>query len=294
MTIAVLARRAASDMRQHLGTQIMTTVVVSLSLLIVVFFSFIYFNLQHFVERFGSELGLVIFLKEGTPQDRIPEFYQKLTQLPEVESVKYVSPEEAFKRLESYLAEEREILEGVSPQFLPPSFELQVNRAVFNLDRISEIAGEITQWPEVSKVQYGQEWINRLAVFSRAVKIVVIVSGALLLLTAAFVVASTIKLTVYARQEELEILRLAGATNGFITAPFLIEAFLQGFVGSTFAVGILFLGHKSLGEVMAQVELLRGVTLSFLPWPFALTIIASSVLLCLLGTALAMQRFLRL
>jgi len=294
MTIAVLARRAASDMKQHLGTQIMTTMVVSLSLLIVVFFSFIYFNLQHFVERFGSELGLVIFLKEDTPQDRIPELYQKLTQLPEVESVKYVSPEEAFKRLESYLAEEREILAGVSPQFLPPAFELQVNRAVFNLDRISAIAGELMQWPEVSKVQYGQEWINRLAVFSKTVRIVVIVSGTLLLLTAAFVVASTIKLTVYARQEELEILRLAGATNGFITTPFLIEAFFQGFVGSTLAVGILFLGHKSLAQVMTQVELLRGVSLSFLPWPFALTIIASSVLLCLLGTAVAMQRFLRL
>jgi len=294
MTVGILTRRALADLRQHLGTQFMTTVVVSLSILIFTFFSLMYFNLQRFVERFGTELGLVIFLEETTLQDRIPVLYQDLARLSGVESVRYVSPEEAFKRLETYLHEEREVLAGVDPTFLPASFELQVNRAVFNLDRIGQLAAEIGAWPEISKVQYGQEWIHRLEVFSNVVRLIVLVAGVLLLFTATFVVASTIKLTVYARQDELEILRLVGATNVFIQGPFLIEAFLQGLVGSVLAVAFVFLCYRYLGGLLVHSEVLRGVAFSFLPWSYVATIVSSSVALCVFGTTLAMRRFLRL
>ncbi len=294
MTMGIFFRRAFSDLKLRLGTQLMTTLVVCLSILIFSFFALLYFNLEHFIERFGSELGIVIFLKENVPQDRIPSLYAKITRLDGVESVNYVSPEEAFKRLENYLRHEKEVLEGVNPRFLPPSFEIRIDRAVFNLDRIRSLAQELAQWPEVSKVQYGQEWINKLQVFASLTRNIVFISGLLLLLTAAFVVANTIKLTVYARQEELEILRLVGATNTFIEAPFLIEAFLQGLIGSTLAVAIVYACFKYLSEAVAASELLRGVTVSFFPWHYTFMIIGASVALCVFGTALAMRRFLRL
>ncbi len=294
MIISISLRRALADIRQHFPTQIMTTMVVSLSLLILTFFCLFSINLQHFVERFGNELGVVVFLKQGIPQERIPILYQKITGLKGVEAVKYVSPEEAFKRLQSYLKDEREVLEGVDPRFLPPSFEIQVNRAVFNLARIKQVAGEIEQWPEVSKVQYGREWIDRLEAFSGIVRKIVAISGLLLMLTAAFVVANTIKLTVYARQEELEILRLVGATNSFIQGPFLIEAFLQGLAGSGIALSIVFGTYAYLEKMLGASSMFKNFELSFLPWQYVAAIISSSVILCVMGTALAMRRFLRL
>jgi cell division transport system permease protein len=218
--------------------------VVSLSILIFAFFTLLYFNLQHFVERFGTELGLT---------------------------------------------DEKGVLEGVDPEFLPPSFEIQINRAVFQLERIKQLAGEIDKWPEVSKVQFGQEWIDRLYVFSSLVRIIVAIAGLLLLFTAAFVVTNTIKLTVYARQEELEIMRLVGATNMFIQGPFLVEAFLQGLLGSSLALGAVFACYRFLQGLEAKSELLRGVNICFIPWHYTVAIIASSVLLCVLGSALAMR-----
>jgi cell division transport system permease protein len=294
MTLAILCRRAFSDLRQNFCAQLITTMVVSLSILIFAFFTLLYFNLQHFVDRFGAELGLVVFLTEDTPKDRIPSLYQKLTGLSEVEKVTYISSEEAFGRLEKFLKDEKEVLEGVDPQFLPPSFEIQVNRAVFQLKRIKQLAGEIDKWPEVSKVQFGQEWIDRLYVFSGLVRTIVAITGLLLLFTAAFVVTNTIKLTVYARQEELEIMRLVGATKMFMQGPFLVEAFLQGLVGSSLALGIVFAGYRFLQGFEAKSELLRGVSICFIPWHYTVAIITSSVLLCVIGTALAMRRFLRL
>jgi len=294
MTLAILCRRAFSDFRQNFCAQLITTMVVSLSILIFAFFTLLYFNLQHFVDKFGTELGLTIFLTKDTPKDRIPSLYQKLTGLSEVEKVTYISSEEAFRRLEHFLKDEKDVLEGVDLHFLPPSFEIQINRAVFQLNRIKQLAGEIDKWPEVSKVQFGQEWIDRLYVFSGFVRTIVIITGILLLFTAAFVVTNTIKLTVYARQEELKIMRLVGATNMFIQGPFLVEAFLQGLLGSSLALGIVFAGYRFLQGFEAKSELLRGVSICFIPWHYTAAIIASSVLLCVIGTALAMRRFLRL
>ncbi len=294
MTLPSLLKRALADLWNDLGTHMLTTVVIFLSALIFSFFSLIYFNLQNFVEHFGTELGLVIYLNKATPQDRIPALYQKLAGLEGVQAVVYISPDAAFKRLASYLKDEKDVLKGVDPKFLPPSFELRINRAVFHLDRLKRLAEKINRWPEVTKVQYGQEWLNKLKRFSVLLRAVVLISGLLLVLSSAFVVSNTIKLTVYAREQEMEILRLVGATNGFIQGPFLIEAFFQGLLGSGLALAFLYAGYRYVETLMGASCLLKGVNISFLPWTFIGIILFGSIFLCVSGTALAMRRFLRL
>ncbi len=294
MTLNILFRRAFSDIKQNAGTQTVTTIVVTLSLLIFVFFSFLYFNLERFVEHFGRELGIVVYLKKDLPPDRIPAVFATLQKMEGVKSVTYVSPEEAYHRLDSYLKDEVNILDGVEPGFLPPSFELEIDRALFQLARIKELAEKIARWPEVDKVQYGQEWLHRLEAFSQLTKMVVAAGGVLLLLSAVFVVASTIKLTVYARQEELEILRLVGATNSFIQGPFLIEALLQGLIGSSLAVGIIYAMYTYTKPMLAGSQLLRGLDYQFLPYTFWAPVIGVTTLACIVGTLFSMRRFLKL
>ena len=294
MTLNILFRRAFSDIKQNAGTQTVTTIVVTLSLLIFVFFSFLYFNLERFVGHFGRELGIVVYLKKDLAPDRIPAVFATLQKMEGVKSVTYVSPEEAYYRLESYLKDEVNILDGVEPGFLPPSFELEIDRALFQLARIKELAEKIARWPEVDKVQYGQEWLHRLEAFSHLTKMVVAAGGVLLLLSAVFVVASTIKLTVYARQEELEILRLVGATNSFIQGPFLIEALLQGLIGSSLAVGIIYAMYTYTKPMLAGSQLLRGLDYQFLPYTFWAPVIGVTTLACIVGTLFSMRRFLKL
>ncbi len=294
MISTILMKRALSDLRLRAGSHIMTGLVVCLTMLILSFFLLVYYNARAFVDRFGSELGIIVFLKTDTPSNKIPEIYQRISRLDGIQGVNYVSPEEAFKRLERYLGEEKEILQGVSPTFIPPSFEIAMDRAVFNLEHIKRLAAELKRWPEVDKVQYGQDWINRLQFFVSVAGKVVVMGGLLLLVSAAFVVSNTIKLTVYARQEELEILRLVGATNGFIETPFLIEAFLQGLGGSLTAVVVLYGVYRYLLQAVSASQLFRGVGLAFLPFSYVSVLIAASVGLCVIGTAFAMRRFLRL
>ncbi len=226
----------------------MTTGVVAFSCLLFVIFGLFSFNLQQFVEKFGRELAVVVYLKKDVSQEKIPSLYKRINALDGVESVEFISSEDAYRELQAFLKDEKEILEGVDPLFLPPSFQVEINRAVFNIDKVKKIAEIMSQWPEVAKVQYGQEWVDRLEAISQVTRNIVIIAGVLLLLTATFVVSNTIKLTVYARQEEIEIMRLVGATNGFIQGPFLIEAFFQGFIGASFAILVSWLLYRYLAE----------------------------------------------
>ena len=294
MIAGIIYKRALTDLRQNFSTQIMTTLVVTLSILLLTFFALFSFNFKHFVEELGSKLGIVVYLKKEVPQEAIPALYRKISQLKGIEAVNYTSSEDAFMKLQKYLAKEKQVLQGVDANFLPPSFEIQINRAVFNIERIREVAAELSGWKEVSKVQYGEEWIDRLEVFSGITQKTVIGAGLLLLITAAFVVANTIKLTVYARQEELEILRLVGATNSFIAGPFLIEALMQGLAGSLLATGIVYATYHYLQGLMSQHPLFREVELIFLPVPYLLAIIGGSIFVCAVGTGVSMRRFLKL
>ncbi len=294
MIAGIIYKRAIADLKQNFTTQVMTTMVVTLSILLLTFFAMFSFNFKHFVEELGSKLGIVVYLKKDVPQEAIPSLYRRISALKGIEAVNYTSSEDAFRKLETYLDREKQVLEGVDANFLPPSFEIQINRAVFNIDRIREVAAELSSWKEVSKVQYGEEWIDRLEVFSGITEKAVVGAGLLLLITAAFVVTNTIKLTTYAKQEELEILRLVGATNGFIAGPFLIEAMFQGLAGSLLATGIVFATYNYLQSLMSQHPLFKEVNLVFLPMPYLLTIIGGSILVCVAGTAVSMRRFLRL
>jgi cell division transport system permease protein len=240
MNLNHFIQRAVADFRQNLPMQLMTTVVVCLSILIFTFFSFIYYNLQRTVERFGSELGLVVFLKTDIQESKIPILHQKLLNLPGIENVKYVSSEEAFERLGTYFEDAKGLLEGVDQHFLPASFELRINRAIFNLERIHALAVELEKWNEVAQVQYGKSWVDRLSAFVAVGEKVIWVSAVLLLATAAFVVSNTIKLAIYARQEEVSNMTLLGATNGIIQGPILLEALFQGLVGSLLSIGLVF------------------------------------------------------
>lgn len=294
MPFGIIFKRTLRDFREHFLTHAMTTLVVGLTCLIFVFFSLFSFNLQKLVERFGKELAIIVYLKKDISQKQIPSLYQKIASMDSIESVKFVSSEEAFKRLEGYFKDETEVLEGVNPLFLPPSFEIQINRAVYHIDRIKEIAQELSKWPEVAKVQYGRQWVDRLETFSRIVKDAVIVSGLILLITAAFVVSNTIKLTVYARQEEIEIMRLVGATSGFIQGPFLLAAFFQGTIGSSMAILISFITYNYILKLLSKADLIQNLGLHFLPLVYVSLFICISAAFCVIGTAVALRRFLRL
>jgi cell division transport system permease protein len=294
MTFNIIIKKAFKDINRNFAPQIITTAIVSLFIFILVFYDVLSLNLTRFVDRFGRELAIVIFLEKDISPTEVPKYYEKMSKIKDIKKVTYISPEEAYKRLEENLKEEKGVLEGLNHNFLPHSFEIEISQAIQNLERIQDIAKEIEGWKGVSKVLYGQEWIQGLSIFAKNARIFVYLVALILLFTAAFVVTNAINSLVYHRREEVEIMRLIGATNFFIISPFIFVAFLQGFVGSLTGVITAFFAFNKLKEFLYTSPLLMDIKLAFLNINEIFSILFISVIFCVSGTYLALRKSLEL
>jgi len=275
------------------GSQIMTLLTVSLSVLIFSFFFLIYINIMRAGIQLGGDLRLVVFLEEEPLPEMLTQLEKKISAFGETEQIIYVSKEEAFQRFAQQLGSARDVLAHLDHSFLPPSIEVYPSKNLQSLAHIELFARYLAKLPGAVGIQYGQGWIERFNYFTELLRIIVLLSGGLLILTATFMVAYTVRLTVDARQAELKILRLLGATNSYIRTPFLLEGLLQGLLGSALgllALRLLFQWIKDRFNVPAFFDLFAFTFFS--PTTIAV-ILAVSVMLCIGGSISSMRKFLR-
>lgn len=282
------------NLQKTWASQLMTLVTVSLSVLIFAFFFLIYTNMIKAGDRLGDELRLVIYLEEMPVPELQLQLKKKITDYSEVEKIEFISREQAFARLAGQLGNDRDVLSDMSPSFLPPSIEIYPKKDLKSLSEIKQFSEYLATLPGAVKVQYGHDWIERFHYFTRLIRMIVFLSGILLILTTTYMVANTIRLAVIARQTELEVLRLLGATNSYIRTPFLIEGLLQGFMGSALGLIPLHLLFNSVKTRFSTPVFLNVFEFTFFPPSTILIIIAVSIILCTGGSFSAMRKFLRI
>ena len=290
-TILVQTNR---NLQKTWPTQFMTLLTVSLSVLIFSFFFLIYTNMIKAGERLGDDLRLTIYLEEEPVLEMQSQLVRKITNFNPVEEIRFTSRRDAYNRLAAQLGDNVDVLDDLDPSFLPPSIEVYPKKNLSSLAQIKRFSEYLSTLPGAIKVQYGQEWVERFNYFTKLLRIVVLLSGALLILTTTFMVAYTIRLAVVARQAELEILRLLGATNGYIRTPFLIEGFLQGLLGSTLGLLALFFLFRWIQVRFSGPGILQLVEFAFFSPTIIGIIIAASITLCTGGSFSSMRKFMRI
>ena len=233
-------RQTGRNLRQTWTTQFMTCLTVSLSVLIFSFFYLIYLNMLNAGDKVSDDLRLVVYLEEEPGPEMQEQLRLKITQFDQVQEIKFISKAEAYSRFAKELGDNRDVLTDMPTDFLPASIEVTPLRSLRSLSQIKLFSEYLATLPGSQKVQYGQKWVERFYYFTQLLSIVVLLSGFLLILTATFMVASTIRLTIFARQEELELLKLVGATNNYIRTPFLLEGILLGLMGSLLGLASLY------------------------------------------------------
>lgn len=275
-------------------SQVLTLFTVSLSILIFSFFYLSYYNAMHLGKELGDDLRLIVYLDEDPAPPLKEEYKRKILKFDEVEKILFVSSGEAYSRFEEQLGSDKDLLFDIPQDFLPPSIEVYPLKNLDTLARIKRFSDYLNTLPGVLKVQYGKEWIERFYSFIRLMRIIVVLSGALLIMTTTFMVAHTIRLTLLSRQEELELLRLVGATNNYIRMPFMFEGFLQGFLGATLGIGALYLLYHWILLQFSGSSLFSFFPFSFLPWSIVAIFIAASTLLCAFGSFSSARKTLQL
>ncbi len=286
-------RKALGNIWINPFLSLVTLSTIAISMLILGLFSLIYLNVQQSLQQMGGELQITAYLQETISPEQAEVLRSKVADWPEVEEITYISKEQALARFRSQLREYAGILEGLKENPLPASLELTLMPQHGRSGNIKELSTRLGRLTGVAEVQYGRKWMAKLRVFVEVMKLVGITVGGLLLIATIFVISNTIKLTFYSRREELEIMRLVGATDFFIKAPFLIEGLLHGLGGALLAAGglsllILFLfSHLDL-------PLRLAVMAGSLPMGQLLAgFLGLGLLLGVLGSMVSLRRFLR-
>lgn len=220
--------RAIANLRQNLLVSALTVGTISLSLLIIALFLLVYVNLEKVAETWSEKVQLTAFFDKELTNEEFSTLRGRIASLGGTEKIIYVSKNEAMKRFRARLKGQETFLEGVAPDILPSAIEISLNKASRSSEAVDSYASRLKTIPGISEVQYGEEWVRRFNTFLNFMRLIGALLGGFLVLAGLFIVSNTIKLTIYARKEELEVLGLVGATRFFIKAPFLIEGILQG------------------------------------------------------------------
>lgn len=287
-------RQVGRNLRQTWMSQIMTLLTVSLSVLIFTLFYLIYNNMLTVGDQLGDDLRLIVYLEDEPGPEMQEQLRKKIIAFDEVEEIRFVLREQAYQMFSEQLGSDRDVLEDMPRDFLPASIEVTPLKTLRSLNQIKLFSEYLSKLPGTMKVQYGQDWMERFYHFTRLLSIVVLLSGSLLILTTVFMVAYTIRLTIIGRQDELELLKLVGATNGYIRTPFLLEGLFQGFLGSSLGITALYVLFRWITERFSGPGFLSMIEFTFFPPLTVATIIGISILLCTVGSHTSMQKYLRI
>lgn len=250
----------------------------------------VFHNLNIIFSQWKEDFQITVYLKGNPTQKELEIFRKKLKSYKEVKELRYVPKDEALRLFKESLEGQNGLLEGLGENPFPSSFELQLLNTYKNQKDLKRVVGQLKSEEFISDIQYTQEWFEKFSAFLDLFKLVVLLIGTVLLLAVTFIISNTIKLTILARKDEVEIMRLIGATDSFIKAPFVIEGFLQGLIGSVISLLMLFLSYR----IISAKAFFTIPYLVFLPSNFIIAVIVGGTALGIFGSNISLGRFLKL
>jgi cell division transport system permease protein len=292
--IFAVINQTMRNLLQTWRSQLLSMLTIALSVLIFSFFYLVYINALHAGDQLGNDLRLIVYLDEQPDLPLQEEYRHKIQKFDRVERIEFVSRLEAYDRFKEQLAENQDVLNDIPHDFLPSSIEVYPLRSLDTLSRIKRFSEYLQTLPGVLKVQYGREWVERFYSFIQLLRIVVILSGSLLILTTTFMMGHSIRLTLLTRQKELELLRLVGASNNYIRVPFFLEGAVLGAIGSGTGILSLYLLFSWIQLRFAGTTMQGMFSFNFFSTPVIVTIIVMAVILCASGSFSSTRRILKL
>ena len=266
-------------------------VIAATTLLFGVYLS-VQFNLNKMVDTWDRDIHISAYFHPDVPEKRRFDVRDETAQRSEVLKVRYVSSETANEWMQERMPAMEDILKELGSDTLPSSLEISLTTSAARPTAIDDFARTLSV-TDFSDVDYGQEWIEKFQGFMAMLKLLGAIMGSLILVAATFLVMNTVHLVVYNRKEELEIQKLVGATEGYITAPFLVEGLVQGLIGSLLALAGLAAVHRLLVERLKDTfELAVTAELHFMPNSYIAMLFVAGSILGVAASLLAVQRFL--
>lgn len=288
-SIIYFLREAFKSLSRNRLLSIATVSTVAISILILGASVLLTINAGALMNYLESDVEIVAFLEKDLSKSQISEVKRDLTAIPGVKSVNFVSREQALAKLqESYGGKEYNLKETLGNNPLPHSYEIKAD----DPHNVPQIAVQVKKIGGIYKVNYGQGMVERLFKVTRWVRIVSLVFILFLVFAAVFLIATTIRLAIFARRKEIYLMKLIGSTDWFVRWPFFIEGVFLGAVGGFMAILVLAAGYGSLINHMDTLFFLPLVTNPQILSNVYIGLLICGAVLGVLGTWVSLNRFL--
>jgi cell division transport system permease protein len=255
---------------------------IAFSLFAFGLFGLVALNIRSALRTVEERVEIRAFIAEGTPIEAVAAAMEDVHAFPEVAAAQYVSQEDALIKARRELGEFSDVFES---DFLPASIEVRMKPGFGDPETVGAVAARMRTYPFVDDVRFGEEWVAKLHRIRTIATVVGIVLGLAFAAVAVIIIGATIRMTVLAREREISIMQLVGATDRFIRAPFLIEGFVKGILGGALALLLTWLASAMIGRYFLEAE--------FFDSRLAAIGVVGGALIGLVGSALSVGRHLR-
>ncbi len=286
-------KRAIEDILSNRFLHAVTIITIALSILIVSAFGLFFININDLMNSWKNGVRIMAYLNKNVQKLQVPEMEQKILGLYGVASTKFISKDDSLKQLKVQMKRQSAIFENLKENPLPDVFEVRMIPSTQNWKKVEVLAAQIEKIPHIDGVEYGQRWLGRVTGIFNLFKFTGTAMGCIFFMASVFIVANTIRLLFYSRHEEFEIMRLVGATDRFIMAPFYIEGMIQGMLGGIAGILVLFIIFIIITSNIEQGITASFFNMRFIPIKISLSIIIGSMFAGWLGCYLSLKQFLK-
>jgi cell division transport system permease protein len=292
-TLSYFFRESWVNMWTNRTTTMVAIVTTAFTLACVGVFLLLYVNLQAAAGWLQDDVKIMVYLDEELTSDSVAAVEQQLRGDHAVASLLFISKQQALREFKTQFPSESHLLEGLGQNPLPASFVVALSPSFRSPDAINRWAERVRQVAGVSKVDYNQDWIDALATVIRSIELIAVGIGVILSTAAVTIIANTIRLTLFARRDEISILRLIGATTSFIHVPYLLEGAMLGALGSALSLGMLKFMYELFRQQMQTTGRFAGLDrlMTFFSPSMCLALVAIGMGLGFAGSLVSIRRF---
>ncbi|MDF1591841.1 MAG: permease-like cell division protein FtsX [Desulfobacterales bacterium] len=291
--MTLFIKRAIHDILGNRFLNMVTVITIALSILIVSSFTLFFINATDVMDVWKKGIRIMAYLKPEPDRKNLADTRQALQSITGVQDAVFVSKEEALKLLKAQMHRQASLFENLRENPLPDAFEVRIIPSSQRGEEVERLAARIESLPEIEEVEYGQSWVGKFTSIINLFRLAGYAIGALFFMAAVFIVANTIRIVLYSRREEIEIMRLVGAADGFIKAPFYIEGLILGALGGIIGIGVLFLIFLLISANVQQSVAAGLFQLRFLSMESTGAILVGSMIAGWLGCYLSLKQFLK-
>lgn len=254
MSMPYAIREALTAFRRTPLLTMLSVVAIAFSLFIVGLFGLTAFNISQAVREVENKVEVVGYLRDEATPAQLQLAQEELRRLPAVQELRYVTKTEALASAMEEMKEFRDVFTDLESNPLPASIEVRLRPGQSSPEVVERVAKRMQAYGFVEEVDFGDGWVEKIYTIRRLFGAAATAIGGAFALVAAIIIATAIRVAVFARREEISIMRLVGATDGFVERPFLLEGIFTGFVGGLAAAGLTYLSFGILNRYLFALQ----------------------------------------